>query len=184
MKNLVLSDDFLPFSTQRLTLRRFADSDLEVFLAYRQDPEIGRYQSWFPLAREEGQAFIREMQTGSIAKLGEWFQIAIADRFSNLLLGDIGIHFWAEQPNRVEVGFTLARQAQGHGYAREALGSLMTHLFASGGVQTILGITDSRHHRSIRLLEAVGMTLLREETVLFRGEVCREQTFVFTKSHP
>jgi RimJ/RimL family protein N-acetyltransferase len=32
--------------TERLILRHFADSDLAPFLAYRNDPEVARYQAW------------------------------------------------------------------------------------------------------------------------------------------
>jgi RimJ/RimL family protein N-acetyltransferase len=39
--------------TDRLRIRRFQDSDMESFLAYRNDPEVARYQGWdVPYPRE------------------------------------------------------------------------------------------------------------------------------------
>jgi RimJ/RimL family protein N-acetyltransferase len=32
--------------TERLRLRPFRRDDLPAFVAYRRDPEVGRYQSW------------------------------------------------------------------------------------------------------------------------------------------
>ena len=45
--------------TTRLILRNFIDSDLESFLAYRNDPVVAKYQGWgIPYSREKGEAFI------------------------------------------------------------------------------------------------------------------------------
>jgi RimJ/RimL family protein N-acetyltransferase len=53
--------DFLPQSTEKLILRRFVNLDLEQFLAYRQDPQVARFQGWSTLSDAEGQSFINEM---------------------------------------------------------------------------------------------------------------------------
>ena len=37
---------FTRIESERLILRRFEDSDLTSFVAYRNDPEVARYQSW------------------------------------------------------------------------------------------------------------------------------------------
>ena len=37
---------FTRIESERLILRRFEDSDLIPFVAYRNDPEVARYQSW------------------------------------------------------------------------------------------------------------------------------------------
>jgi RimJ/RimL family protein N-acetyltransferase len=71
----------------RLTLRRFIETDLDLFLAYRHDPIVARFQSWSMLSEDEAIAFIREMSTAPIGIPGEWFQIAIALRqFDQLIL--------------------------------------------------------------------------------------------------
>ena len=38
-------EGFTRLESERLILRRFADSDLVPFLAYRNDPEVARYQA-------------------------------------------------------------------------------------------------------------------------------------------
>src|SRR6185437_16278254 len=53
--------------TARLRLRRFREDDLEPFLAYRNDPEVARYQSWEHTSLAEAQAFIQAEQA---ARLG------------------------------------------------------------------------------------------------------------------
>jgi RimJ/RimL family protein N-acetyltransferase len=168
---------FLPQIAQRLTLRRFAHSDLARFLAYRHDPQIARFQGWSMLSYNEAQSFISEMRTVEIGILGEWFQIAIAHKQSNLLLGDIGMKIYAENPTIVEIGFTLGRKEQGKGYAQEAVQALINSLFEFGNIDKIVGITDMRNQPSVNLLIRLGMNLVRSDEVEFKGELCIEQTF-------
>jgi RimJ/RimL family protein N-acetyltransferase len=169
--------DFLPQSTERLILRRFFDLDLERFLAYRQDPQVARFQGWSMLSDTEGQSFINEMQTAAIGIPGEWFQIAIAHKQSNLLIGDIGIQVYTGDLTIVEVGFTLNHQEQGKGYAREAVSALIHSLFKLGNINKIVAITDSRNESSICLLKRLGMRLSNSVEVEFKGEWCVEQIF-------
>ncbi|WOB42547.1 GNAT family N-acetyltransferase [Thermoleptolyngbya oregonensis NK1-22] len=173
----MFAEQFLPLVTERLILRRFVDLDLKPFLAYRQDPQVARFQGWSMLSLAEAQCFISEMQTAPIGMPGEWFQIAIAHRQSNLLLGDIGMQVYRENPAVVEIGFTLGRGAQGQGYAKEAVQGLIDALFQLGTIGKVVGITDMRNEPSIRLLQRLGMTLVRSDEVLFKGEWCVEQTF-------
>lgn len=179
----MFSDSFLPQATERLILRRFIDLDLEPFLAYRQDPEVARFQSWTTLSKTEAQSFISEMQTAAIGIPGEWFQLAIAPQQSNLLLGDIGMQIDLENPAVVEIGFTLGRGAQGQGYAKEAVQALIDSLFQLGTISKIVGITDRRNAPSVRLLKRLGLNLVRSDKVIFRGELCIEQTFELEKEN-
>ena len=168
---------FLPQSTERLILRRFTDPDLNKFLSYRQDTQVARFQSWSMLSYSEAQSFISEMQIAVMGIPGEWFQIAIAHKESNLLLGDMGMQIYTKNPTIVEIGFTLGREEQGKGYAREAVQSLIYSLFELGNINKIVGITDMRNEPSVNLLRRLGMNLVRSDEVEFKGELCIEQTF-------
>jgi RimJ/RimL family protein N-acetyltransferase len=176
-KVLLFPVSFLPQLTKRLILRRFIDLDLDRFLSYRQDIQVARFQSWSILSYTEAQSFISEMHTEEIGKPGEWFQIAIAHKQSNLLIGDIGIQVYTEYPTTVEIGFTLNRQEQGKGYGREAVCALIRSLFESGNINKIVAITDIRNEPSVHLLRWLGMRLSYSEEVEFKGEWCVEQTF-------
>ncbi|KOP24793.1 hypothetical protein AMR41_19445 [Hapalosiphon sp. MRB220] len=175
--------DILPQLTDRLILRQFTDVDIDSFFAYRNDFEVARYQSWSTLSRKEAQAFIDEMKNAMIGIPGEWFQVAIAERQSNLLLGDIGFHVYKENTSTVEIGFTLDRSKQGQGYALEALQAFIYLLFDVTDTNKIIGITDARNQPSIRLLRRLGMQLVQSDEVEFKGELCIEHTFEMTKEN-
>lgn len=172
------AEHFLPQHTERLILRRFIKADLDRFLAYRHDPIVARFQSWSMLSEDEAISFIHEMSTAPIGIPGEWFQIAISFQQSNRLIGDIGIQVSEHDTTTVEIGFTLHREEQGKGYAREAVQALLHSLFQSGNIAKVIGITDSRNYPSINLLTRLGMNLVSSEEVVFRNELCVEQTFV------
>jgi RimJ/RimL family protein N-acetyltransferase len=169
--------NFIPQSTEKLILRRFVNLNLEQFLAYRQDPQVARFQGWSTLSDAEGQSFIKEMQTAAIGIPGVWFQLAITHKQSNLLIGDIGIQVYTGDQTTMEIGFTLNHQEQGKGYAREALSALIHSLFKLGSINKIVAITDPRNESSIRLLKRLGMRLSNSVEVEFKGEWCVEQTF-------
>ncbi|NER82456.1 MAG: GNAT family N-acetyltransferase [Leptolyngbya sp. SIO1D8] len=180
---MTFSSEFLPHTTERLVLRRFVPADLDAFLAYRQDPEVARYQSWSSLSRDAAIALITEMHTATMGVPGQWFQIAIVHRVSNRLVGDIGLQLASETPALVEIGFTLARAEQHKGYAGEAVQAVMSWLFEVENQTKVVAIVDQRNQPSINLLQRLGMTLVRSDKVTFKGELCIEQTFELSQEN-
>jgi RimJ/RimL family protein N-acetyltransferase len=171
--------DPLPWSAQRITLRRFRESDLPAFQAYRTDADVGRYQGWEPISDPAALAFLAEMARAPFAEEGEWIQVAIADAADDSLIGDLGLITTAGG-HEAEFGITLARAAQGRGLAEEAARALIAALHAHTAVRRVIAITDTRNVASARLLRRLGMTLEGEESAELRGEPCREWHFALT----
>ena len=162
-------------------LRRFLDRDLARFQSYRCDPEVGRYQGWSALDDAGAAAFIARMAVARVGVPGEWFQIAVADRSTGELVGDIGIGLDKDRTEVAEIGFSMAPAAQGHGLGAEAVRSALALLFDSGKVDVVEGITDARNIPSIRLLERVGMHLDRAQETLFKGDMCTEHVYSLSR---
>jgi RimJ/RimL family protein N-acetyltransferase len=95
-------------------------------------------------------------------------QIAIAEKQDNLLVGDIGILVYLENPTTVEIGFTLDRKAQGKGYAQEAIQALIDFLFDFEGINQVIAITDVRNQPSINLLTRLGMKFTYSKMFKFK----------------
>lgn len=171
--------DPLPRRGARVLLRRFAADDLEALQSYRNDEEVARYQSWSVMSTEAARQFLAAMAVAPMFTPGEWFQVAIAEAASNRLIGDIGICVRTD-PGGVryaEIGFTLARGAQGKGLATEAVRETLALLFEHAEVDHVVGITDARNVPSVQLLKRVGMTLRETVDATFRGRPCREHVF-------
>jgi len=168
----------LPLHAGPVRLRPLQPADLEPFLAYRGDPDVGRYQGWSSMSPTEAAAFIDTM--GALARLsvhspwpeGEWVQIGIARAADDLLVGDIGLLH--EAPGQVQLGFTLARDAQGRGWAQAALRPLCDSLLATPGSRCLRAISDSRNAASLRLLGRLGFTEVARADAVYAGEACTD----------
>ena len=176
-----MSADALPRTTDRLVLRRFAAGDLAPFQSYRGDSDVGRYQGWSMMDDAVAAAFIARMAVALIGVPGEWFQIAVADKSTGVLVGDIGIGLDPNRTGVAEIGFSMAPSAQRRGMGSEAVRAALALLFARADVEIIEGITDARNIPSIRLLERVGMRLDRTQETPFKGAMCAEHVFSLTR---
>jgi RimJ/RimL family protein N-acetyltransferase len=174
--------DLLPYYGTRMILRRLSRSDVEGFRAYRSDPEVGRYQGWSTLPQQDAAMFIERMASAEFPVENHWFQLAIADRISDAVLGDMGIVVRNNGTLVAEVGISLSRKAQGCGFATEAVQAVITLLFRRTKITRVEGITDNRNSACIRLLERVGMRCHQTIDSTFRGEPCHEHVYVITRS--
>ena len=148
---------FTALRTPRLLVRRFRPSDAVTFAAYRSDPEVARYQSWeppYPLDRAV--AFVAAVAEQHPDTPGEWMQLAVEDG-TGRHVGDVAVHVDADEPRLARLGFTFAREAQGQGYATEAVTAVLEYLFTERGKHRVAAECDARNVRSAALLERVGM---------------------------
>lgn len=151
-------DGFTQLRAPRLCLRRFRESDVDAFARYRSDPAVARYQSWdAPYPLEQAERFVATMATAPADLPGEWLQIAVALAGDGPLVGDCAYAPQAHEPRTVEIGFTIAPEHQGRGYAREAVSLLLRYLFDQLGKHRVTASCDPRNAPSVRVLEAVGM---------------------------
>ena len=143
--------------TPRLRLRRFTAADLPAFVAYRADPEVARYQSWDGCTPDEADAFLAEQDGLRPGTPGAWFQFAVEVKATGALAGDCALHVHDEDPRLGAIGYTLARGAQGRGYATEAVRALLGYAFGTLGLHRVSATTDCGNAASVALLERVGM---------------------------
>jgi RimJ/RimL family protein N-acetyltransferase len=150
-------DGFEALVTDRLTIRRFEATDVPAFAAYRSVPEVARYQGWdTPFGEKRARRFVAALATSHPDTPGEWFQFAVTETASGRLLGDVAAA--PESDHRLaRVGFTLAPDAQGRGFATEAVTALLDYLFHRRGKHRVAADCDPRNLASVALLERVGM---------------------------
>ena len=165
-------EPFTTIETTRLRLRHFTDDDSSLFMAYRNDPEVARYQSWEGITASEARAFIQDMKETQPWMPGEWFQIAIELKETGLLVGDCALKIEEDDERQAELGYTLARAYQGRGVASEAVSRVLEYAFVSLGLHRVIAITDVENAASVALLERLG--LRREghfrQNVWFKGK--------------
>lgn len=147
---------FEPIETPRLIMRRFRDTDLEPFAAYRNDPQVARYQSWEGITEAEAVAFVAEQREARAGVPGAWLQIALELREGGALVGDCALKTEADDGRLGEIGYTLARAYQGRGLASEAVAALLDYAFDGLKMHRIVAQVDCENSPSVALLERRG----------------------------
>jgi RimJ/RimL family protein N-acetyltransferase len=154
--------------TERLLLRPFEADDLQTFVAYRRDPEVARYRTWeATYSMDDAARFLASQPGDPFRQPGEWLQLALVDRDTEVLLGDCALRVVTDQPATAEVGVTLATSSQGEGLASEAIAALVTMLFGQHGMHRVFAEADDRNRSVHRLLERLGF---RREGRLVEGD--------------
>ena len=170
----------LPIATSGLVLRPFREADLDALIAYRNDPEVARYQEWEGISRDDALALVRAHTRDCLGTPGRWQQIAITLAPGGELIGDIGLFVRADGRS-AELGFTLSGQYQGRGLAREALSGLIARLFERAGLERIEAVTDARNAAAMALLARLGFAIASTADAAFKGGMCREHTYMRNK---
>lgn len=156
-------------------LRPLAVDDLPAFLAYRNDPEVARFQSWTRYTEEEARAYLERCAAATRDVPGQWRQWAIEwtdpSGGAPVLAGDCGMRL-DDDGRQAEIGFTLSRALQGRGIGAAAVRLLLEHAFGALGLHRVVAVTDARNAPAARLLERAGFR--REghliQNVHFKGE--------------
>ncbi|NII07771.1 GNAT family N-acetyltransferase [Luteibacter anthropi] len=167
------------FRTTRLHLDSLVSADAETLFAYRGDDAVARYQGWRPKDLAEARRFIDEQQSTPFRRPDSWAQLAIRDRDTGELLGDLGVHFPASTDDAIEFGVSLRPDRQGKGYAREAMSAMLDASFSDWGYRRAVGSVDPRNVASIALLKSLGFRQEAHhvESYFFRGEWVDDMIF-------
>jgi RimJ/RimL family protein N-acetyltransferase len=165
---------FTPLSTDRLLIRKLEAGDAAALLAYRGRPEVYRYQFWRPKTMGEAGEFIRSVENTEPDTPDTWLQVAICLKDTGEMIGDAGMHFLPDEPMQAEIGYSIAPERQGRGYAREAVRAILGYLFETLGKHRVTASVDPRNAPSIALLEKLGFRKEAHfrQSVYMDGEWC------------
>lgn len=161
----------LTLTTERLVLRPFGSTDIDVLIATACDPDVMRYIRE-PTPRDEVADLIPpRIKRGAGGRLGVW---CVVERETNETIGtsilmplptdedEIG---WNTMPDEivatdnVEVGYQFAVRAWGNGYGTETCRRLIQFAFENSPLDQVCAVFNPENVASRRVLEKSGMTL-------------------------
>jgi RimJ/RimL family protein N-acetyltransferase len=132
-------------TTSRFTLAPLGPADRDAFVAYRQDPVVARWQGWAPdFGPADADRLIADQPATVLPAPGRWLQLAVRDRATAALAGDVAVHTVADQPDTYELGVTVAPAHQRRGVGTEAAGAVVDWLFRAHGAHRVLATCDAR----------------------------------------
>jgi RimJ/RimL family protein N-acetyltransferase len=148
---------FVALSGGRVCLRRWRDEDREAFAAMNSDRRVMEY---FPsrLSRVESDALADRIQEHFRAQgFGLW-AIEIPDVAPFIGFAGLAVpRFSARFTPCVEVGWRLAFEHWGRGYATEAARLALAYGFGSLALSEVVSFTSTGNHRSRAVMERLGM---------------------------
>jgi len=155
--------------TENYIIRAFERKDLEIFTQYRSQEIVAKYQSWSSYTFKDAIEFFESMDYSTFGREGNWYQLAISSIDSDVLVGDLAVHFIDQE--QMEVGFTVCPKHQGKGVATEALSRFLSYTFSELNKHRVVATTDAENTASCRLLEKLAFR--REghfiQNVFFKG---------------
>jgi len=103
---------------------------------------------------------------------------AVVEKAGNNLLGYCGLFHFPDVNGKpeIEIGYRLARNAWGNGFATESARAVRDFAFCSLGIQRIIAIIDPSNIASIHVAEKIGMHY--EQDVLFEGYSYPDHVYV------
>lgn len=90
---------------------------------------------------------------------GEW---AVEERETGSLIGKVGFIYqttWDAEPTRIEIGWSLAPEAWGHGYATEGARRALIYAFDELEIERVISICRVDHHRSESVMRRLNLSL-------------------------
>ncbi len=161
--------DVPTLETPRLRLRGWRDEDLDAYAAMVADVEVMRFFGGEALERPAAWRHIA-LFTGhwALRGYGIW---AVERREDGAFVGRSGL-WWPEGWPGLEVGWVLAREHWGRGYATEAGAAARDWAFGHLDADRVIALIDADNDRSAAVARRLGMTDARETTVA--GKLARE----------
>lgn len=143
--------------TERLILRQWTDADLPLFAAMNADPDVMEFFP-APLSVEESNQLADKIQKELREKeYGLW---AVEVPEVSQFIGFIGLHlanFDAPFCPCVEIGWRLAKEFWGKGYATEGAKAALEYAFNTLDLEEVLSFTAEINKRSRKVMQRLGM---------------------------
>jgi len=162
----------LEIETERLLLRQFREQDFDAYFRIASHPDVRRafHRVDRPSRDETWRSMAMLAGVWTIRGYGYW---AVELKETGELIGRVGAWFPLWYPE-VEVGWLIARERWGSGYATEAGAETLRQVFANLGVEHASSLIHPDNVASRRVAEKLGGKLektfmLGDEELVFYG---------------
>lgn len=147
--------------TERLILRAFEADDIDAYASMAADTEVSKFISLGgkPMNRLEAwRSMAMQLGHWQLRGFGQW---AVEEKETGLFVGRLGLYYPDTWPAR-EIGYALARDHWGKGYASEGAAAARDFAFETLGWDDIISIISPANTRSQAVAKRLGETF-REE---------------------
>jgi RimJ/RimL family protein N-acetyltransferase len=144
-------------TTERLVLRELVPDDFDTIFAWQSDPRWLRYYEWTERKPDEGRELLERMIGFQREEPRTKFQLAVDLKGGGELIGTCGIRMDRPSSTEADIGYEIAPQYWGHGYATEACRAVVEFGIAELKVHRIWSWCIADNVASSRVMEKLGM---------------------------
>jgi RimJ/RimL family protein N-acetyltransferase len=155
--------EFLPLSTERLTLRPLVLADAAAVRRYASDERVARWTARIPHPYPDGAAEAWIAETHAQMARGDGWQLGI-ERPGHGVIGAVSLEH-DEDGISAELGYVLAVDHWGHGYGTEAARRMIAFAFESNDLAQVHARVLPGNTASRRVLDKVGFAFVGPATV-------------------
>ena len=134
-------------------MRRFRDSDLDAHASICADPEVIRFLGGLVMDRVTAQRHLARLQKWE-SGYGQW---ALEERATGAMIGHAGFSYPDGWPG-FELGWVLARDRWGNGFATEAGTAALEWAFSALRRDRVISLIELENKASVRVAERLGMS--------------------------
>ena len=140
-------------TTPRLALREFQLADWRAVLAWAGDPAVVAPMAVEPFDAVAAKAYVARMVASQLVRPRRRWEVAIIERRSGQMIGACGLN---NQVTTATLGYALARDCWGAGYATEAAIAVLSHGFERLALTRVVASCPAGHAQSARVLTKLG----------------------------
>ncbi|MEI8595356.1 GNAT family N-acetyltransferase [Photobacterium sp. Hal280] len=153
-----LKRDICQLQTERLIIRQWQADDHAPFAAMCADPNVMRY---FPAPLSEAESVQLAQKATALIEQNGWGFWAVERKDTGQFIGLTGLHYQdLDIPDTpfIEIGWRLAADQWGKGFAPEAAQAALRYAFESLQAPAVYAFTTLANQPSRRVMEKLGMT--------------------------
>ncbi|WP_416150341.1 GNAT family N-acetyltransferase [Salipaludibacillus sp. HK11] len=143
--------------TERLYLRKMVPADSASLFKIWSDPDITKFMNISNFSNE-GQATEMIHYINALSKENKAIRFSIIELTSNEIIGSCGFNYFDFENAKAEIGYDIAKQSWGKGYAPEAISSLLNYGFETIEMNRIEAKIEPGNINSIKVLRKLNFT--------------------------
>lgn len=149
----------LPIETPRLRLRDYVPNDWAAVYVFASNPEVARFMFWEPRTESDSREFVARMIAAQHESPRVTWELAVERISDRKVIGSCDLTLEGDEG---DLGYVLAQEAWGQGFATELSKALITVGFDIMKLRRIFSTCDRENIGSRRVLEKAGLKFERE----------------------
>jgi|GEM_PF-272579 RimJ/RimL family protein N-acetyltransferase len=163
--------ELLPVQTDRLTIRRMSERDVDDYLEYVTHPDLLHFSNRAPYSKDEALGILERRRIVPLGSEREWVSLGVDCGEDGKLIGEVCLKVLSWINRQGEVGWFFNPAYQRRGFATEAGRALMDLGFRGLDLHRLSGRCYCENERSRLLMERLGMRRegLQREVACIKG---------------